>query len=244
LPVKKRSKDPAARIQKAYADLRQAHEEIKEAHMAIVLRLAIIAEYRDTDTGAHVLRVSEYCCALARALKMSEHEIEVLRFASPMHDIGKIGIPDSILKKPGKLTAEEFDLMKEHTLIGWRMFENATSPILRASAEICRCHHEKWDGTGYPAGLKGDKIPLSARIVALVDIFDAITSKRCYKDAWSFEESLKHIKSLAGNHLDPHIVSTFIKIKDTILGIYNANQKIQAFLAEYEIMAEKNRNET
>ena len=233
-------KDPSsARIKKAYAELQLAHEEIKEAHMAIVLRLAIIAEYRDADTGAHILRISDYGCELAHALGLTEHEVEIYRFASPLHDIGKIAIPDSVLKKPGKLTPEEFDLMKGHTVIGSRMFDSSRSAILKAASDICRHHHERWDGKGYPDGLKGDKIPLMARIVSVVDIFDAVTSKRCYKEAWSFEEGFKYIRTLAGTQLDPHMVGAFTKIRKRIEDVYEANKTIQTFIAVYGVLSQK-----
>lgn len=231
MPIKKQ-KDPAARIQKAYAELKQAHDDIKEAHMAIVLRLAIVAEHRDADTGAHILRISEYGCALGRAVGMSERDIEILRFASPLHDIGKIAVPDAILKKPAKLTPEEFKVIEGHTVLGARMFESSRAPILKAAADICRHHHEKWDGTGYPDGLKGDKIPLMARIVTVVDIFDAIVSKRCYKEAWTFDDGLKHIRTLAGTQLDPHLVTAFVKLKPHLKEIYEANRAIQAFVTD------------
>jgi putative two-component system response regulator len=238
--VKKRSKrNRDDQVRKAYRDLKKAHQEIKEAHMAIVLRLAIIAEYRDPDTGAHIMRISDYGCEMCKGMGMSEEEIEVYRFASPLHDIGKIGIVDAILKKEGRLTPEEFKVMETHAIIGARMFDGSKSPILSAASDICRGHHEKWDGKGYPDGVKGEKIPLFARIVSVVDVFDAITSKRCYKEAWPFEESVRYIKTLAGNHLDPHLVSVFIKVLPKIRHIYKANKEIQTFISDYDILSQK-----
>ena len=204
--------------------------------MAIVLKLAIIAEFRDNDTGAHIMRISDYGCEVARAMGLSEKDIEIYRFASPMHDIGKIAIPDSILKKAGKLTLEEFEIMKGHAVIGARMFDNSNSPILKAAADICRAHHEKWDGSGYPYGLKGDKIPVFARILAVVDVFDALSSKRCYKDAWDVGDAVKYLKKEAGRHFDPHVVSVFLKILPRIRQIYDSNLTIQSFITDYEIL--------
>lgn len=234
---KKKKKIPPAvlKVRRAYEGLQKANQDVKEAYMAIVLKLAIISEYRDNDTGGHIMRISDYGCELAKALGLSAKEIEVFRFASPMHDIGKIATPDSILKKEGKLTPEEFEVMKSHTVIGARMFDGSASPILKAASEICRAHHERWDGLGYPYGLKGDQIPLFARILTLVDVFDALVSKRCYKEAWSFEDALKHIKAQAGKQFDPHLVNAFLKIQPQIRNVYESSQTIQSFLTDYEI---------
>lgn len=239
----KKKKKPAhpsvLKIKNAYEQLQKANGEVKEAYMAIVLKLAIIAEYRDSDTGGHIMRISDYGCEVAKAIGMSAKDIEIFRFASPMHDIGKIATPDSILKKEGKLTPEEFEVMKTHTVIGARMFDGSPSPILKAAAEICRSHHERWDGLGYPYGLKGDQIPIFARILALVDVFDALLSKRCYKEAWDFEEVLKHIKAQAGKHFDPRLVNAFLKIQPQIRHIYESSRTIQSFLTDYEILSMK-----
>jgi putative two-component system response regulator len=242
-PLKKQVHPSVLKVRHAYEKLQKANDEVKEAYMAIVLKLAIIAEYRDSDTGGHIMRISDYGCEVAKALGLSAKEIEVFRFASPMHDIGKIATPDSILKKEGGLTPEEFEVMKGHTVIGARMFDGSASPILKAAADICRAHHEKWDGSGYPYGLKGDAIPLFARILAVVDVFDALTSKRCYKEAWSYEDALKHLKKGAGKHFDPHIINTFLKIQPQIRHIYESSQTIQSFLTDYEILALKRESE-
>lgn len=226
-------------IKKAYEDLQKAHEDIREAHMAIVLRLAIIAEYRDPETGNHIIRISDYGCELAKAAGLSAKEVEIYRFSSPLHDIGKIAIADAILKKEEKLTAGEFDIMKTHTVIGARMFDRSRSPILEAASQICRSHHERWDGTGYPDGLKGDKIPLPARLVTVVDIFDAVVSKRCYKEAWSFDQGFRYILSLAGTQLDPRLVNAFTRTKSQIRQIYDANRTIETFIAEYGVLSSK-----
>ncbi len=220
------------RLKKAHQDLLEAHRGVRESHVEMILNLAIAAEYKDPDTGNHILRISDYSTEIAAALGISADQIEHLRYASPMHDIGKLGIPDKILQKPAKLTPDEWKVMKQHTSIGARMFQSSKSPLLRAASEIAMSHHEKFDGSGYPNGLKGKEIPLFGRIVALADVFDAVVSKRCYKEASAFDEGIIYIQSLAGNHLDPDIVDTFLKIKTIIRKIYDANQSIQKFIEE------------
>lgn len=220
------------KLQKAYEDLEQAHRDLRESHVEMIYKLALAAEYKDPDTGNHILRISDYATALSETLKLSDDDIANIRYASPMHDIGKIGIPDKILQKPGKLNSEEWEVMKQHTVIGARMFQGSSSPLLLTASEIALTHHEKFDGSGYPYGKKGDEIPLAGRIVAIVDVFDAITTKRCYKDKWPYEEGIAYIKTLAGTHLDPRLVENFSKIENKIREVYNANVKIQEFLDE------------
>jgi len=237
MPKKQKTKkDPVLQIKKAYEDLKQVHNEIKEAHMAIVLKLAILAEYRDPETGNHIMRISDYGCEIGKVIGLSDKDIEIFRFASPMHDIGKIAIPDSILKKTGKLTREEFEIMKGHTVIGARMFDGSNSPILKNAADICRSHHERWDGNGYPYGLKKDDIPLFGRILAVVDVFDALVSKRCYKEAWALTDAVRYIRDQAGKDFDPRIVKAFITTLPQVEHIYNSNKLIQSFITDYEIM--------
>jgi len=221
------------KLKKAYAQLEQAHNDLKGSHVELILNLAVAAECRDADTGSHILRISDYATEVARELGLPEEDIEILRYASPMHDIGKIGIPDSILQKPGKLTPEEWEVMKQHTLIGARIFQNSQSPVLRAASEIALTHHEKYDGSGYPRGLKGESIPLFGRIVALVDVFDAVLSKRCYKSAVSFKDGLAYIKSISGTHLDPKLIEVFLRIEDRVRAIYEANAAIQHFVNDF-----------
>lgn len=222
------------KLKVAYDSLDAANKEIRESHIEMIMNLAIAAEYKDPDTGNHILRISDYSTEVAKALGLSEDEIEILRYASPMHDIGKIGIPDRILQKPGKLDAEEWEMMKQHTVIGWRMFSNSKSPLLKAVADIAISHHEKFDGSGYPYGKKGNEIPLFGRIVAIADIFDAVVSERCYKKEWSFKEGVEYIQSLAGSHLDPDLVSMFLKNKSLIGDIYQANITIQKYINEFK----------
>lgn len=197
----------------------------------MILKLAIAAEYKDPDTGNHILRISDYATELAKAIELPEEEIEVLRYASPMHDMGKIGIPDRILQKPGKLTPEEWEIMKQHTMIGSRMFKSSKSVLLHTAGIIAETHHEKFDGSGYPAGLKGEDIPLVGRIVAVVDVFDAIVSKRCYKEKWPFEKGIEFIQTLGNNHLDPRLVEVFGKIEKEVKKVFDANLAIENFIA-------------
>ena len=234
---KKRASVPAdidlEKLESAYQALEESNRHLRESHIELILNFALAAEYKDPDTGNHILRISDYSSELGRAVGLPEEELELLRYASPMHDIGKIGIPDNILQKPGKLTTEEWVVMKQHTLIGSRIFKNSTSPLLKAVSVISLTHHERYDGTGYPHGLKGKDIPLYGRIVALVDVFDAMVSKRCYKSAVSFEEGFDYIRSLAGAHLDPDLVDAFIRVKGRIQKIYEANRSIQRYIEEF-----------
>ncbi len=219
------------KLKEAYEELEETHHQIRESHIEMILKLAIAAEYKDPDTGNHILRISDYATEVAKAMDMSKDQIELLRYASPMHDIGKIGIPDRVLQKPGQLTPEEWDIMKQHTLIGERMFLSSKSLLLGTAAEIAATHHEKFDGTGYPRGLKEAAIPIFGRIVAMVDVFDAIVSERCYKEKWTFEKAVEYIQTLGGNHLDPELVKIFHKIEKKIRRIYDANQTIEDFVA-------------
>lgn len=203
--------------------------KVREAYEDMLLRLAITAEYKDPGAGGHIRRVSDYSIAIARSLGISEDEIEILRYASMMHDIGKIGIPDVILEKASSLTPEEHKKIEEHTIIGSRIFEGSSSPIVMASAQIALTHHEKYDGTGYPKGLKGEDIPLYGRIVSVADYFDAFVSERRYKKAWSFDDALVDIGKKAGSSFDPKIVSVFMGLKETIRQILDASNAITDF---------------
>lgn len=194
-------------------------QELKEAYLDTIFRLSVAAEYKDDDTAVHIHRMSRYSAILAEGLGLSTNEVEGIRFASPMHDIGKLGVPDSILMKPAKLTPLEFKEMQNHTVFGAKILENAKAELLRISEVIALTHHEKWDGSGYPRGLKGESIPLSGRIVALADVFDALTTKRCYKPAFSLEESLKIIREGTGRHFDPKVVQAFNDNIEKILAV-------------------------
>ena len=168
------------------------------------------AEYRDEETGNHILRMSHISALLARAIGWDEEACELILHASPMHDIGKIGIPDAILLKPGKLEPNEWDIMKTHTTIGEKLLDGGDSDLLHLAREIAISHHEKWDGSGYPTGLKGEEIPLAARIFAVVDVWDAITSDRPYSHAWGKEKARQELRAQAGLHFDPKVVEVFL----------------------------------
>ena len=183
--------------------------ELRETQNEVILRLAKAAEYRDNETGSHIKRMGYYAMVLAEALKVSRREADLIFDASPMHDVGKIGIPDYILLKPGKLTAEEWEIMKTHPIIGAQLLGDHPSEILTVAAKIALTHHEKWDGSGYPTGLRGEQIPLEGRIVAICDVFDALLSKRSYKPAWTFDQALDEINRLSNVQFDPVVVRAF-----------------------------------
>jgi len=194
-------------------------EEVLETRLQIVQCLGKAAEYRDNETGMHILRISHFARTIAKAIGFSDEQADELLHAAPMHDVGKIGIPDAILLKPGKLTAEEWEVMRQHPAIGARIIGEHKSSLLQLAATIALCHHEKWDGSGYPNGLAGEDIPLEARIVALVDVFDALTSERPYKKAWPIEEALDFIRQQSGGHFDPMLVDVFMHCLPEILSI-------------------------
>lgn len=209
--------------------LRQANREVQEAYLDTINRLAIAAEYRDEETGDHIIRMSRYSAMIGERLGLSEAALNNLRYASPMHDVGKIGIPDMILLKPGKLTADEFEIMKTHTTIGADILSNSRAEILQYAEEIALSHHERWDGTGYPRGLAGEAIPIMGRIVGIADVFDALTSDRPYKDAYPLEVALEILKRERGRHFDPRVVDAFMDLKDEIAAVlhqFNPNRPL------------------
>lgn len=200
-------------------------EELRHAHQGTIMRLSIAAEFRDNDTASHLRRMSTYSAIIASRLKLRPEQVELIQLASPMHDIGKIGIIDSILLKPDKLSPEELEEMKKHTIIGGAILNNAETELLKVSQQIALCHHERFDGSGYPKGLSGDKIPLAARIVAVADVFDALTSKRAYKPAYSVEDAIEYIKEQKGKHFDPQVADAFLSELPKIITVYNASFK-------------------
>lgn len=208
-----------AQLIKTNLELQLAYNEIKDLSLEIIYRLAKAAEYRDEHTGYHIQRISHYCVAIGSHIGLENEALNVLKYASPLHDIGKLGIPDQILLKPGVLTKEEWEIMKLHTIIGAQILSGSKIKYLKAAETIALYHHERWDGTGYPKGLKGEKIPLFARITAVADVFDALTTDRPYRKAFSIEEAFEIIKKERGTHFDPMIVETFFKIKEEILSI-------------------------
>ena len=199
--------------------VRQRTQELMETRLEIIRRLGRAAEYRDNETGLHIIRMSKFSETLGRAAGMDAEWCEMLLNASPMHDIGKIGIPDHILLKPGKFEPEEWEVMKTHAAIGAEILSGHHSDLMEMARVIAMTHHEKWDGTGYPNGLKGEDIPLVGRIVALADVFDALTSERPYKKAWSVEDALGYLLENRGMHFDPDLVDIFEKVLPEILAV-------------------------
>ena len=197
----------------------QRTAELNETRLEIIKHLGRAAEYKDNDTGLHVIRLSLYSKILAEGLGLNKKDIELIYHAAAMHDIGKIGIPDNILKKPAKLNEEEWNLMKQHSEFGGEIIGNPSSELLSTAKVIALTHHEKWDGTGYPLGLKGQDIPLVGRIAAVADVYDALINKRPYKNAWEVEEAISIIRESSGTHFDPDIVEVFMKSLQEIKGI-------------------------
>ena len=214
----------AYRDRMAYADVleeevRQRTRELQATQNEILRRLALAGEYRDNETGNHVMRVSHGSQALARAAGLDEATAELILHASPMHDVGKIGIPDYILLHPGRLQGEELRRMRSHVEIGGRILDGHDAPVMRMAHRIAMAHHERWDGAGYPEGLAGDAIPIEARIVAICDVFDALTSSRPYKTAWSVDAATDYLRSQAGRHFDPDLIRSFLGILPQIVAI-------------------------
>ena len=200
-------------LKTAFNDLEKANKKIKEVYISTIYRLSLAAEYKDPETGKHLIRISRLSVYLSKLLGLSESMQERMYFTSPMHDIGKISVPDSILTKPSKLTAEEFETVKQHTTQGYQILKDSESEILQTAGEIALTHHENYDGTGYPENLKGEKIPLSGRIIKILDVYDSLRSERVYKDAFSHEKTMKIITEGDGRvepeHFDPKILSLF-----------------------------------
>jgi hypothetical protein len=195
------------------------YEELKKAQEEIVMRLSIAAEFRDSTTYNHLVRMSLYSYLIAKEMGFDEEWCEKLKLAAPMHDIGKLGIKDMILLKPAKLTDEEFEEMKKHTIYGYEILKDSTIDILKMASNVALCHHEKYDGTGYPRGLKGEEIPIEARIVAVADVFDALTSRRPYKEPYEIERAVEIIEKDGGKHFDPKVVQAFKKALPEIIKI-------------------------
>jgi len=199
----------------------EATREVREREKETLLRLARAGEFRDEETGYHLLRMSRYSRLIAGALALEPDEAETIELAAPLHDIGKIGIPDQILLKPGKLDDAEWQVMRRHPLIGHEILKGSASKYVRMGALIALGHHEKYDGSGYPNGLVGDHIPLCARIVAIADVYDALTSVRPYKQAWPSDKALEHVASQRGRHFDPRLVEAFLGMKKEVLQTQN-----------------------
>ena len=200
-------------------------ERLKRANLDTIIRLSVIAEFRDRGTAQHIKRISHISTLIARAMKLDDEQVELIQSASPMHDIGKIGIADSILLKPGPLTDEERKIVEKHTIIGGEILANPTNDLMITARDIAMYHHERWDGGGYPHHLKKEEIPLSARIVALADVFDALATERCYKKAYPMDKVIPIIRQEVGKHFDPNVAKAFFSILDHVIETYNAYSK-------------------
>jgi putative two-component system response regulator len=193
------------------AKVRERTRELEAAQIEIIERLAKAAEFRDDNTGQHTERVGQMAALIARQVGLPDAQVSLIRRAAPLHDVGKIGIPDTILLKLGKLTVDEFEVVKTHTTIGARILSGSRFPILRLAEEIAFSHHERWDGYGY-AGIRRESIPLAGRIVAVADVFDALTQQRPYKEAWPITEAIAEIERQRARHFDPQLVDAFLRI--------------------------------
>jgi putative two-component system response regulator len=205
----------------------QLNQRLRDSYVDTIFRLSVAAEYRDTDTHRHIQRISWYSWVIATQLGLGRKQAELIRVSAPMHDIGKIGVPDAVLLKPGPLTDDERKVMQEHTIIGGRILEDSDSEIIQESSVVATTHHERWDGgnRGYPNGLKGEDIPLAGRVVALADAFDCISSKRVYKTATSFERAVDIVQKDSGSHFCPACVEAFTKGLDEIYRFYEELQE-------------------
>lgn len=231
-------------VSKRTTELEFACEKVKTASLETIYRLSVASEYKDHETGEHIQRMSRYCAAIARHMGMDEGIVETILYAAPMHDLGKIGIPDAILLKPTKLDPVEWEIMKLHTVIGASILHGSDAAFISLGETIAHYHHEKWDGSGYPNRLKGMEIPIAGRIAAVADVFDALISKRPYKEAFSLSKALGIIGECRGNHFDPDVVDTFFTIQEEIVGIREQNDddnrqvfvvpELKALLRQYD----------
>jgi putative two-component system response regulator len=192
--------------------------ELEDARAETLQRLAVAAEYHDNETFQHTERVGVSSAEIAVELGLDAEAIKLLREAAPLHDVGKLAVPDNILLKPGKLTAQEYELMKTHAALGARLLSDSNSPVLRMAQVIAATHHERWDGAGYPAGLAGEAIPLVGRVAAVADVFDALTHDRPYKAAWPVEQAIAEIQRVAGSQFDPRVVAAFLTMHEDAVG--------------------------
>lgn len=201
-------------------EVQAATREIRARELELLMRLCRASEFRDPETGAHLERMARYAQLIAEALDLGHERAEEIYRAAPMHDVGKLGVPDAILLKAGVLGVEEKVVMRQHTLIGYDILKDSSSPLIQLGAEIAVSHHERWDGGGYPHGLKGEEIPLSGRIIAVADVFDALTSARCYKIPWTLENARAYLENNKGGHFDPRCVDAFFACWDRVMEVY------------------------
>jgi response regulator RpfG family c-di-GMP phosphodiesterase len=219
LELANRRKKMANHAEWLRSEVERATEAIVSREIETILRLTRAAEFRDDITGMHVIRVGHICATLARNMGMPEEECNKYLLAAPMHDIGKVATPDGILLKPGPLTSDEFEVMKQHTTAGYEILKDSASEMLALAAEIALTHHERFDGAGYPRGLRGSEIPLSGRLCSIADVFDALTSIRPYKEAWTIEAAVENIDAATGKQFDPELVDLFHRSFEEIVAI-------------------------
>jgi putative two-component system response regulator len=212
-------------VKRRTLELAKAHERLRGASLETIFRLSRAAEFKDEDTGAHIISMSRISARLAEKMGLNSQTVESILYASPMHDIGKIGIPDRILLKNGPLNEEEWPIMRLHTVYGGQILENSDIGFLRLGEVIATTHHEKVDGSGYPRGLKGNQIPMAGRIVAVADVFDALMSRRPYKPAFSLDQAVNIITEGRGRHFDPDVVDVFVNDLEEIQRIFNSSQE-------------------
>ncbi|RLA79397.1 MAG: two-component system response regulator [Epsilonproteobacteria bacterium] len=219
LKLKSFEDEQQIKIDEAVSELKTLNKEIVDTQKEVIFTMGAIGESRSKETGLHVKRVAEYSYLFAVLLGVPDEDAQLMKMASPMHDIGKVAIPDSILNKPAKLDKDEWEIMQTHSLLGYEMLKYSQRPILSLAADIALYHHEKYDGSGYPNALKGEEIKLCGRITALADVFDALGSERCYKKAWEDEKVFELLKSERGKHFDPVLVDLFFDNLDAFLEI-------------------------
>ena len=217
--LEKTVEERTASLRKTLEELKEAQRLTHQAHLDTIRRLAIASEYRDEDTALHINRMGHYCAIVARGLGLPADEVDLILHASPMHDVGKIGIPDAILLKPGRLNEAEWEIMKQHPIIGSRILTGSSSELLKAGEIIALSHHEKWDGTGYPKELSGEDIPLHGRICMIADVFDALTSNRPYKKALPSDKAFEILGEGRGIHFDPKVADVFFDQVDEVVEI-------------------------
>lgn len=203
---------------KTHLSLVQA-AQLQQSHRDAIFMLGEAGHYNDNDTGVHIWRMAGYSKVIAKQMGWSSYDYELLELAAPMHDTGKIGIPDAVLCKPGKLDAAEWAIMKQHCQIGYDILSKSDAHVFQVAAEVALYHHEKWDGTGYPLSLAGSNIPETARIVAVADVFDALTMRRPYKEPWSYQDAVEYIRTGSGQHFDPAVVTCFLDCQEQLLEI-------------------------
>jgi putative two-component system response regulator len=219
------AQDRAVQLERSLAELERSSQSLDHSYEETVWRLACAAEYRDPETASHLERMSQYSHLLARRLGLDEAWCELLRLASPMHDVGKLGIPDEILMKPGRFSDEDRAIMNRHAEIGHRILAGSSSPLLQLAASVALTHHEWWDGSGYPRGLRGHDIPIEGRIVAVADVFDALTTQRRYKPKMSFDEAVALMTSERGRHFDPELLDAFVLARADIERIQGPDEE-------------------